>query len=156
MYKCILAAGKGYRTVILYLLYGALTTLLNITAYFGLTRMCGLPHLTGNVLAWIISVLFAYASNRSRVFKSRAHGWASILKEGSSFIGCRLGSGLLDSAMIGVFVDLFYYNELLVKTAANLAIIILNYVMSRRVVFPDKGQGDMNYEKNIHRGTMLQ
>ncbi len=132
-----------YKTVILYLAFGGLTTLVNIMAYFSLTKLGGIPYLAGNVVAWIVSVQFAYVTNRVFVFASKGQGLIFILKEGATFIGCRLFSGLVDTTTMYVMIDLLHYNDLLVKVIANVIVIILNYGLSKRIVFQDKGQGEV-------------
>ena len=135
---------QKYKTVILYLAFGSLTTLVNIIAYFSLTKIAGIPYLASNVMAWIVSVLFAYVTNRLFVFASKGQGAIFIIKECSTFIGCRLFSGLVDTTTMYVMIDLLHYNDLFVKIIANIIVIVLNYGLSKRIVFQDKGQGEMS------------
>ena len=134
---------QKYKTFVLYLAFGGLTTLVNIMAYFSLTKLGGIPYLAGNVMAWIVSVVFAYATNRLFVFASKGHGLIFILKEGATFIGCRLFSGLVDTTTMYVMIDFLHYNDLFVKIIANIVVIVLNYGLSKRIVFQDKGQGEV-------------
>lgn len=133
--------GVRFRTVIAYLFFGGLTTLLNIVVYMGLARGLELPYLAANVVAWVVSVLFAYAANRTWVFASRRRGWGNILKECSAFIGCRLLSGGVDTAIMYVMIDLLALNDLAVKVFANLVVIIMNYVISRDLIFKHQQRG---------------
>ena len=134
---------QKYKTVILYLVFGALTTLVNIIAYFSLTKLGGIQYLAGNVVAWIVSVLFAYVTNRLFVFASKGQGLVFIIKESLTFVGCRLFSGLVDTITMYVMIDFLHYNDLLVKIIANVVVIVLNYGLSKRIVFQDKGQGEV-------------
>lgn len=134
---------QKYKRIILYLIFGVLTTLVNMLAYFCLTRLGGMPYLAANIGAWLAAVLFAYASNRAWVFTSSGRGLAFIVKECSNFMGCRVFSGLLDTAIVFVMIDWLHYQDLLVKIAANGAAVILNYFFSKWIVFRDKGQGEV-------------
>jgi len=134
---------QKHKKIILYLLFGGLTTLVNMSAYFILTKLGGIHYITSNVTAWIAAVLFAYVTNRSFVFLSKGEGFTFILKEGSTFIGCRLFSGLVDMTTMYVMIDLLHYNDLLVKIIANVLVITLNYGLSKRIIFQDKGQGEV-------------
>lgn len=127
-----------FKTGLVYLFFGGLTTLLNIVVYLGLARGLEVTYLAANVMAWAVSVLFAYATNRTCVFASRQRGWGSVLKECSAFFGCRLLSGGVDTAIMYLMIDLLRLNDLVVKVFANLVVIIMNYVISRDLIFKDR------------------
>jgi putative flippase GtrA len=135
---------QKYKTVILYLAFGALTTLVNIIIYLSLTKLFEIQYLISNVFAWIVSVLFAYVTNRLFVFASTGKGLIFILGECSAFFACRLFSGLADTASMYVMIDLLHFNDLLIKIIANIFVIILNYVFSKRIIFKDKDQGEVS------------
>ncbi|HWP96460.1 MAG TPA: GtrA family protein [Syntrophomonadaceae bacterium] len=146
---------RKYRTIALYLAFGGLTTLVNIITYFSLTKILGVQYIASNVAAWITSVLFAYVTNRLFVFASKGKGLIFIIRECSAFIGCRMFSGLVDTTTMYVMIDLLHFNDLFVKIIANISVIILNYGFSKRVVFQDKGQGEVVYGENINRSALL-
>lgn len=129
---------QRFKTGLAYLFFGGLTTLLNIVAYLGLARGLDLPYLAANVTAWVVSVLFAYAVNRVCVFASCQRGWGNILKECSAFISCRLLSGGVDTAIMYLMIDRLGLGDLAVKVFANLVVIIMNYVISRDLIFKDR------------------
>lgn len=133
-----------YKREILYLVYGALTTMVNISAYLGLTQVAGMEYLSSNVIAWITSVIFAYITNRLYVFNSSGRGPYRIIKEFCAFTGCRLFSGLVDTTTMYLMIDLLKFNDLPVKIFANFLVIILNYGLSRQIVFQDNGQGEVS------------
>jgi putative flippase GtrA len=135
---------QKYKKIILYLAFGSLTTLVNIIAYFSLHKLGGIQYLASNVMAWIVSVLFAYVTNRLFVFANKGQGLIFIIRECSTFIGCRLFSGLVDTTAMYLMIDLLHYNDLLVKIIANVVVIVLNYGLSQRIVFQDTGQGEVS------------
>ena len=91
--------------------------------------------MTGTVAAWALAVLFAYLTNRSMVFHSTAAGAQEIMKEIGSFFACRLGTGVVDWAIMFVFVTVLHFNDMIIKILANIIVIILNYVLSKFVIF---------------------
>ncbi|MEQ8176108.1 MAG: GtrA family protein [Syntrophomonadaceae bacterium] len=136
-------AYQKYRKILLYLIFGGLTTMVNIAAYFCLTRLVGVQYLAANAGAWLTAVLFAYASNRAYVFTSGGRGLVFMLKECLSFMGCRIFSGFIDTGIVFVMIDLLHFQDLVVKITANTAVVIINYFFSKWIVFRDKGQGEV-------------
>ena len=95
---------KKHWKLISYLFFGALTTLVNIVVY-GAATYLGMAVGWANALAWTLSVAFAYYTNRRWVFESTASGLAAVLREMGAFVACRLGTGLLDQAIMMLGVD---------------------------------------------------
>lgn len=128
-----------YKRVVAYLFFGGCTTLVNIVAYYISTRFIHINILISTVLAWFIAVVFAYATNRKYVFESQNEEKKAVLIEFASFIGCRLVTGAIDLGMMYCFVDLLKLNDLIVKIAANLFVIVSNYIASKLIVFTKHG-----------------
>lgn len=128
------------REVLAYLVFGVLTTLVNIVVFAILTRALSVGTVASNIIAWFLSVLFAYVTNRRWVFGTRGD---SVLKEAATFFTGRIGTGVLDTAMMFVTVDLFGWNDLVMKVAVNVIVVILNYVISKFLVFRRKSEDGM-------------
>lgn len=126
-----------YREMILYLFFGGCTTLVNIVSYYICSRI-GIGTAVSTVIAWVLSVLFAYATNRKFVFLSKATELAAILKEAAGFFLCRLATGILDLAIMVVFVDFLHFNDMIIKILSNIIVIVLNYVASKLLIFKEK------------------
>lgn len=124
-----------YKELILYVFFGGCTTLVNVFSYFICTRMFHMHYLVSTVAAWFLAVVFAYVTNRKYVFLSENKDAKAILLEFVSFIGCRLLTGFLDVANMYIFVDLLKLNDVLIKIASNVFVIIGNYVASRLFIF---------------------
>lgn len=135
---------QKYRTVILYLAFGSLTTLVNIITYLSFAKLFEVQYIVSNVIAWIVSVLFAYVTNRLFVFSSKGTGLIFILGECSAFFGCRLFSGIMDTVIMYVMINVLHFSDLLVKIIANIFVITINYVISKRLIFKDKDQGEVS------------
>ena len=95
---------KKHWKLISYLFFGALTTLVNIVVY-GAAAYLGMAVGWANALAWALSVAFAYYTNRRWVFGSTVSGRPAVLREMGAFVACRLGTGLLDQAIMMLGVD---------------------------------------------------
>lgn len=91
--------------------------------------------MSGTVIAWIASVLFAYVTNRKWVFHSEANGINEISKEICSLFMCRLVTGVVDWACMWIFVEILNFNDVLIKILANILVIVLNYVASKIFIF---------------------
>ncbi len=129
-----------YREMILYVFFGGCTTLVNIVVYFICSRLY-MGTLVSTGIAWFLSVLFAYVTNRIYVFESKSKEFKLIVREMVSFFSCRLSTGLLDMANMYVFVDLLHWNDLLIKVLSNVVVIVLNYAVSKWFIFKRK-EGD--------------
>lgn len=121
-----------YKEVIMYLIFGVLTTVVNIVVYYMMADIMHIQYMISNVVAWFLSVLFAYITNRAYVFESQSQ---NILKEMISFFGARLATGIMDMAMMCFFVELHILPGFIAKVISNVFVIIANYVLSKLVVF---------------------
>ena len=134
---------EKYREVLTYLIFGGLTTAVNVGLFMALT-LAGMATGTANAIALAASILFAYVTNRIWVFESKKRGMAA-LKEFAAFIACRLATGVLDEAIVVFGVDVVGPMvsggplwALGVKVFANVIVIIANYVFSKLVIFRKK------------------
>ena len=94
---------KKHWEVLSYLVFGVLTTLLNIVLYALFNNLFGYTAANswGNVLDNILCILFAYATNRAFVFRSKTQG-RQMAKEFGAFVTCRLGTLILDAVIMMV------------------------------------------------------
>ena len=123
---------KKYRELILYGIFGVLTTIVNILVYYICSNLLHIHYLISTIIAWVISVLFAYTTNRKFVFESKNK---NIVKEIISFFSFRILSGIIDVAIMYIFVDIFKWDDLIVKILSNVVVIILNYIFSKLFIF---------------------
>ncbi|NLL92251.1 MAG: GtrA family protein [Ruminococcaceae bacterium] len=129
---------KKYRDVIPYIIFGVLTTIVNIAVYWFMAHPLGISVMPSTVIAWLGAVLFAYITNRKWVFRSEANTANAVLKEILSFFLCRLATGAVDWACMFIFVDILNLNDVVIKFMANILVIILNYVASKLFIFKRK------------------
>jgi len=135
-----------HREVLSYLIFGVLTTAVNVGLFMLLTACTSLPTGTANAIALAASILFAYITNKLWVFESRLSGWAAIV-EFAKFIACRLATGVMDEIIVVLGVDRLgaalsladnHLWALAVKIFANILVIIANYVFSKLLIFRKK------------------
>ena len=88
-----------YKEILLYLFFGGLTTFLSIGLFWALTVPCGMSPLTGNIIVWIVCVIFAYLTNRTWVFQDKAYGRTGVIRECLSFIGGRVGTLVMEEVV---------------------------------------------------------
>ena len=127
---------EKYRHYILYIIFVVLTTLVNVVTYY--LAHIFLPVMPSTVMAWILAVLFAYITNRRFVFGSQAKTKQEIIKEIISFFSARILTGILDVALMFIFVDCLKMNDMVIKVISNIIVIVLNYVSSKVFVFRKK------------------
>lgn len=123
------------KEMILYVIFGVLTTLVNLVSYLVFAKIGGINNLLSNVMAWFFSILFAYVTNRIFVFESKNE---KILHEFALFVTSRGLSGMLDSLLFYVFVVWWMLDDVVSKIVINIIVIILNYVFSKKIVFKEK------------------
>ncbi len=128
---------KKYKEIIMYLIFGVLTTIVSIASYMVFTHTILNPNNSfelqiANVLSWILSVIFAYITNRMYVFSSKNK---NIIKEIISFFSSRVVTLLLDMFLMFILVTCLYYNDAISKIIVQVIVIIGNYILSKLIVF---------------------
>ena len=124
-----------YWDVLSYLFFGGLTTVVNYVVYLPCFNLLGMSAAVSNVIAWAAAVLFAFLTNKPFVFKSYDWSAKTVWPEFTKFVGCRIGSGVLETAIIFVTVDLLCWNGNWMKLATSVLVVILNYFASKLLVF---------------------
>ena len=123
---------KKYKEIIMYLIFGILTTIVNIVVYFIASNVLNINYLISNATAWFLSVLFAYVTNKLYVFESSSK---EFIKEIVAFFSSRLATGILDMFLMWLFVTVASLNDVVVKIFVNILVIIMNYIFSKLFVF---------------------
>ena len=123
---------------ILYVVFGVLTTLINIGVFYVCNDLVHIHYLVSNMIAWILSVLFAYITNKIFVFESKGVRGKALLKEFWLFIAARLLSLGIDEAGMLFLVGAIAMNETIAKIIMNVIVVILNYIFSKWIIFKKK------------------
>ena len=130
-----------YKELILYVFFGGLTTLVNWASYWLLADVFHVPYLWATAIAQVLSILFAYVTNRIWVFESKAKGFSAVFWEMVRFFGCRAASFVLDLLCMRIGVGGLHVNDMVMKLLSNVIVVIVNYVFSKLIVFRKPKQG---------------
>ncbi len=123
------------KEVILYLFFGGLAFFLNIGLFALLNGACHMNELIANVICWCVCVLFQFVTNRNWVFDANMGGTDRMMKQLASFVGGRLFTLAIEEAIIAVFITWLGFNSMIVKLVAQFVVIVLNYIISKTLVF---------------------
>lgn len=141
-----------YKELILYVFFGGLTTLVNFAAFKFFNVVLGEEHyLISNIIAWFVSVVFAYITNKLFVFESHTWQTKKICKEVLSFFAARVFSLVIEEAGLFALIDLLGFDKyrldifgfvlggkMISKILLAVIVVILNYFFSKLVVFRKK------------------
>lgn len=135
MKEIILKYYFRYKDIILYIFFGGITTFINIATYFITYDILNISNVASTIIAWLLSVIFAFITNKIWVFESKSWAKNIFIKELVSFVSVRLLTGLIDLAIMYVGVDLLKYNGMLMKILSNIFVLISNYLGSKLFIF---------------------
>lgn len=145
--------------IVSYLFFGVLTTVVNFATYLIAGKIAGDGYeekvlftlnikdfsfdfsllILINAIAWLISVLFAFVTNKLFVFESSSWKGSVILKELPSFFGARILSFIIFEELVFILlVDVFNIYHLIAKLAVAIFVVLFNYVASKLVIFRKK------------------
>lgn len=122
-----------------YVIFGVLTTAVNLIVFWVANTPLHLYYLVANLIAWFLSVVFAFFTNKYFVFKSRTIGWKPFLKEFLLFLWMRVLSGVFDMGSMFAMVSLLKIDDVIAKILTQFVIVMLNYTFSKVVIFKERG-----------------
>lgn len=129
-----------YKEIINYLIFGVLTTVVSIGVYY----ICVYTFLNpenvvqlqiANIISWVAGVAFAYVTNRKFVFESKEE---NKLKEAGKFVTSRITTLLMDMTIMFIGVTLCKFNDKIIKLISQVVVIVMNYLLSKIIVFKKK------------------
>ena len=129
---------EKYWEVLIYLVFGVLTTVVNYAIYLPVYNILGLSAAFSNAIAWVGAVVFAYLTNKPFVFKSHDWSMKTVVPELTKFVGCRVASGAAETVVLLLTVDMLHWNGNLWKFLTSVLVVILNYIASKLLVFRKK------------------
>lgn len=134
----IKTAWDKYRKLIMYVIFGGCTTLVNLAVYWLSAYILNINLEASTIIAWFIAVLFAYLTNRKWVFQSKAGACRKVIREVILFFTCRFATGVIDVVGMIILVEWLHIDDLFSKLVLNLLVIVMNYIASKLVVFKEK------------------
>lgn len=145
------------KEIIMYLIFGVLTTLVSWGTYVLFANPLGLGVFVSNLLSWICAVIFAFFTNKLWVFDSKSFKTKTLLKEASAFVASRGITGIFEIVFVpliskigfdnlfyplfknaGITLKILYTDGIYSKIAVAVIVVILNYVFSKLFVFKKK------------------
>ena len=133
-----------YREIIMYLIVGGATTVINWGSYYLFTDFLSFELNIANITSWIISVTFAFFTNKLYVFQSKHLDIKTMTKEFSAFVGSRIFTGIIAWILFPILlylgIDRFIIETpgMLAKIITSVVEIVLNWVLSKYFVFRKK------------------
>ena len=147
---------KKQKEVLLYILFGILTTVVSWVTYALFVNL----HLgvnVSNILSWILAVAFAFVTNKLWVFASKEWKFPVLLREAGAFLSARLATGVLEILCVPLLISTGFDTWMLTlchniglqlsvletegifsKVLVTVVVIILNYFFSKFLVFRKK------------------
>lgn len=127
---------KKHKSVLLYLFFGGLTTVISVVSFVLLEK--AMDVLLANVFSWVAAVSFAYVTNRVWVFSSTAVGAKAIFREMLVFFSGRLATLGFEELVLLLLIHLAHWDSTLVKILAQIGVLVLNFIISKWLVFAKK------------------
>ena len=141
-----------YKELIIYGIFGVGTTLVNFLTYKLFNVLLGVEYyLVSNIIAWFVSVIFAYVTNKLFVFESKSWNVRVVAKEVPSFFAARVFSFLVEEAGLFLLVDIFGMKDfafevygftisgnMISKVILAVVVVVMNYFFSKFVIFRKK------------------
>ena len=153
-----------YREIIVYLIFGVLTTLVSMGVYFAILLVAeyvgkispdepvfNAIRLVAQIIQWVAGVLVAFFTNKKWVFNAGGTTKKETARELSKFALGRVGTLGLDTLLtfgtvwilnalnyVPFRLILTFTADLWSKIVASIVVIITNYIISKYLVFKKK------------------
>lgn len=129
---------KKYEEIIRYGFFGVLTTVVNFIVFYYFNSVLETSYIYANSLAIIISIIFAYVTNKKFVFKSQTHTFKQTFYEFLNFISLRLVSGIFDMVSMYLLIDGIGIDTNISKVLTQFIVVASNYIFSKLFIFKNK------------------
>ena len=129
---------KKFQEIIHYGFFGVLTTIVNIGTFYLFESILSFPYLIANIIAIVISIVFAYVTNKKYVFKTQTTSLKQTAIEFAYFFGLRLISGVFDMGSMFLLVDGLNLSTNLSKVLTQFVVVVSNYLFSKFFIFKEK------------------
>ncbi len=130
-----------------YIFFGGCTTGVNLVLTYVMRNLAGLNVTAANTVAVLLSILFAYVVNKLFVFEHKAASPGALFKEAASFIGMRLGTMVVEVFGVVLLSSVWGLQDMIAKLIIQVVILVLNYLISRFVVFKDEDSEAVSVER---------
>jgi putative flippase GtrA len=137
--------GLGEETI-RYIVVGGLTTLINFVVFALMHEVMRIDVTISNVTSISISIIFAYIANKLAVFMSHCKTRSELMLEFVKFVGSRLFTMVLEVGIVLLFAEILKINATLGKAVSVVLVVIINYFISKLIVFKRSHPSDKTPE----------
>ena len=143
-----------YKEIIVYVIFGALTTIVNLATFYILERIFGSEgkgYIVYNAIAWVVAVVFAYVTNKLYVFESKSWAPKIVIKESVEFLLARVFSFVVEELGLILMIEILHFGsyslnlKIITLSGATIAkillaviVVIMNYFFSKFIIFKNK------------------
>ena len=124
---------EDLKELILYTIFGNMTFIISIGAYAVFNVALGI-----NAFAWVFAVLFSYITNKKWVFRVSTPTKTAAFVQMFAFFSGRFFTLIIEETIIFVFITMLSYPSMWVKLAAQVVVVVLNYIISKLFVFKNQ------------------
>ena len=142
-----------YQEQINYMIFGGLTTAVNMITYYFLMLIPwfseydssksvfkgildkGVGYLVANAIAFVVAVIFSYWANRNFVFRHKVHGFGAVLAQFFLFFWTRVLSFIVEEILLFTAVEKLAISEYVAKWPVAVLVVVINYAFGKLVVF---------------------
>lgn len=125
------------KEIILYIIFGTLTTIINFLSFYLFLEITG-KYTIATSIAYLISIIFAFITNKTHVFKNNSNSKKEVFKQLYKFIICRGFTYLLDLLGMIFLIEIMLVGEINSKILINILVIAINYIFSKLFIFKDE------------------
>lgn len=141
-----------YKELIFYVIFGGLNTVVNFLTFWLLSKAFGEEiYYINNALAWLVSVVFAFITNKLFVFEAKSFEKTTLLKEIALFFSARVFSFCIEEGGLVLFIEVFGFDkysleifgftlggQLVAKLMLAVIVVISNFFASKFIIFKKK------------------
>lgn len=141
-----------YKEIIVYVIFGGLTTVVNLSVFAVVNSILGDErYLITNAVAWFAAVSFSFITSKLWVFESKSWEIKIVFKEVTTFFAARILTLFIEEAGLYILVDLVGFSKyslnifgfsiggaLIAKAAVAVVVVVVNYIFSKLVIFKKK------------------
>ncbi len=138
MFTKLMEMYRRYKELILYVFFGALCTVVSIGSFAWCDVIMHMDPLIANIISWILAVTFAYVTNSLWVFEAKPRGIKEMFRQATAFYGGRVLTLAMEELILLIFINGLGLPSVAVKVAAQVAVLIANYIISKCIVFREK------------------
>ncbi|WP_143462269.1 GtrA family protein [Levilactobacillus enshiensis] len=118
-----------------YLLFGAISVVINITLFYLFYHTFGIEYQLANFIDWLISVQCSFWLDRTFVFKHKSD---KPVKEMGTFYMTRVATFLLETVILFLGISWMNLNGTITKVVGHAIALVLNFFLSKKLVFKNQ------------------